>query len=141
MWFSAYQEIQPHAQFDEPRRLAADSLDGVFHTLQTMLSEPRPRIARPGLWPRIRVAALLIPLRSWEASLARVAFYFVIIIVSGVAPKILADRTHGWGDRVGSAVSFIAFAGAALYGLWRLTRFLAARKEASRNLRAGGPGT
>ncbi|MGW3038929.1 hypothetical protein ACWC9T_02555 [Kitasatospora sp. NPDC001159] len=141
MWFSAYQAVQPHAQIDDARRRAADSLDGEFHALQTTLSEPRPRTARPGLWARIRVAALLIPLRSWQASLVRVAFYLAIISVSGVPKEILADSTHGWGYRIGSALGFVAFAVAVIYGLWRLARFLSVRKEASRNLDVGPPDT
>ncbi len=141
LWFSAYQAVQPDTQIDEPRRQAAASLDEVFRTLQTALSVPRPRAARPGLWSRIRVAALLIPLRSWGASFVRAAFYLVIIIVGGVAPKILADKTHGWVDRVGSTLTFVAFAGVALYGLWRLARFLSARSEASRNVGASPSGT
>ncbi|MFD8599531.1 hypothetical protein ACFV1L_31460 [Kitasatospora sp. NPDC059646] len=132
-WFSTYREVHPDAQTNDPRRRAIEYLDDAFRTLQSALSEPRPRTTRVGLWSRIRTATLLIPLRSWKASLTRLAFYLVIFIVSGVAPRILLDSTYTWANRIGSALTFLVFSGTALYGLWRLARLLADRSAASRD--------
>lgn len=134
-WFTARQTVRPDAQIDETRQWAADSLDSVLRTLNSSISEQQPVIERPGAWSRLRKAALLIPLRSWQASLVRLAFYLMIFIASGVAPKLLLDKTKGWGDRVGSTASFLVFTGAILYGLWRLANHLSVRRAA---LRSGG---
>ncbi|MFK0189798.1 hypothetical protein [Kitasatospora sp. NPDC090308] len=143
-WFTTYAAVAAAPDVESKRQWAAGYLDTERAVLLTADLEER-RTARISLWGRMRVLLLLHPLHSVAGWVVRVVFYFILVTVCGVLPKILTDPRTGWGDRIGASLLLLVIGFGILAGLWVLTVRLSPRSTAlqafrsARRGRAGPP--
>ncbi|WAL71535.1 hypothetical protein OU787_08485 [Kitasatospora sp. YST-16] len=143
-WFTTYATVAPGPEVESMRRWVAACLDTELVALRAVSREER-REERMSFWGRMRALLLLHPLHSVAGWIVRVAFYFGLVTVCGVLPKMLSDPRTGWGDRIGASLLLLVLGFGVLAGLWFLAVRLSPRSEALQAFRSdrrpggGGP--
>ncbi|MFJ5882375.1 hypothetical protein [Kitasatospora cineracea] len=142
-WFTTYAAVAPDSDVELMRRWSTAYLDTELGLLRNEGQE-EGRVERMSFRERLRGLLLLHPLHSAVGWVLRVAFYFVLVTVCGVLPKILSDPRTGWGDRIGASLLLLVVGFGILAGLWVLTVRLSphsAALQAFRSVRRDGSGT